>query len=52
MGKFLQVAVVDILEGVPQHMDHASLDLGLRIDSADRFFKTSQPIDTKEQNIL
>jgi hypothetical protein len=33
-------------------MDYASLDLGLGIDCADCFLKTSQSIDTKEQNIL
>ncbi len=33
-------------------MDHASLDLGLGIDSADCFLKTGQPVDTKEQDIL
>ena len=33
-------------------MNHASLNLGLGINGADRFLKTSQPIDTKEQDIL
>ena len=47
-----QAAVIDIFEGIAQHMDDTPLDLGIRIDRADRFLKSCKPVHTEEQHIL